>query len=77
MGRLERKLDADLIARIENGWTPHAQTKPLKKQKPPRRRPTYRAARRNDARGEVWRGIKPTGSVYHPPVRPNRSRKWR
>lgn len=35
---------------------------------------TYRAARRNAARGLVWPGIKPTGRIYHGPVQLNRSR---
>ena len=36
MGRLERKLDEDLIDRIDAGWTPSARIKPVKKPKPPR-----------------------------------------
>lgn len=53
MGRLERKLDLDLIARIEAGWTPkddkirETQRKLLKKPKPPRPAWTYRGAWRN------------------------------
>jgi len=37
---------------------------------------TYRAARRNAARGSVWRGATPTGRRYLPPVRLNRSAHW-
>ena len=43
--------------------------------KSPRAAPTYRAARRNAARGTVWRGVVAKQS-YVPPVRLNRSRKW-
>ena len=50
MGRLERKLDTDLIERMEAGWTPSARTVPVKKNKPPRHASTYRAARRNRTR---------------------------
>lgn len=53
-----------------------------KRQRGPRPASTYRAARRNAVLrptigpGTTWRGIKPTGAIYHPPVRLNRSRKW-
>ena len=80
MGRLERHLDTDLIARINRGWKPQDQTKPLKRVRVPRGCDEYRAARRNEtlrtAPKSTWRGIEPTGSVYHPPVRHNRSPKW-
>jgi hypothetical protein len=58
MGRLERHLDLDLIARLRSG-VKH-EPKGLRQQKPPRRAETYRGARRNAAKGSVWRGIKPT-----------------
>ena len=51
----------------------------MKPRKPPRDHRTYRAYRRNLSfreLGLVWEGRKPNGSVYHPPVRMNRSRKW-
>lgn len=47
MGRLERHLDIDLIAKIENGWKPQHEVKPMTRQKEPRRADTYRSARRN------------------------------
>lgn len=40
-----------------------------------RKASTYRGARRNAAKGQVWRGIQPKRRKYHPPVRANRSRK--
>jgi hypothetical protein len=53
MGRLERQLDLDLLARLKAGIK-HP-PKPLKRAKPPRPWWTYRAAWRNlhrrDARG--------------------------
>jgi hypothetical protein len=57
----------------------------------PRPAGSYRGARRNARRAEFewvdgrkvitrprqpWVGIEPAGRLYHPPVRPNRSRKW-
>jgi hypothetical protein len=39
----------------------------------PRPAETYRAARRNAARGAVWAGVAPNLRLRHPPVRPNRS----
>lgn len=45
-------------------------------------RNSYRAERRNavlrpeKGKPGVWQGIKPTGRVYHPPVRLNRSKHW-
>jgi hypothetical protein len=47
MGRLERKLDSDLIERMEAGWTPSSRATPLKKAKQPRAASTYRSVRRN------------------------------
>ena len=89
MGRLERKLDEDLIDRIDAGWTPSARTKPVKRAKPPREASSYRAARRNAERGTVWKGIEPKnpssletgdaiwdGKQYVKAVRINRSKKW-
>jgi ubiquitin-protein ligase len=57
----------------------------------PRDSSTYRAARRNAKRSiwvgrvfktiltprQPWPGIQPTARLYHPPVRPNRSKKWK
>jgi hypothetical protein len=37
----------------------------------PRPAKTYRGARRNAARGTTWRGVKPTGRIYQPPVYEN------
>ena len=51
MGRLERKLDIDLIAKIENGWKPHSNPEPVKRLKPIRTADSYRGARRNAAKG--------------------------
>lgn len=48
-----------------NGWQRPAGAK---KSRPAS---TYRGARRNAARGEVWRGISPTERLYRAPVRPN------
>ena len=78
MGRLERKLDEDLIDRIDAGWTPSARIKPVKKSKPPREASSYRGARRNAERGMVWRAIHASRvKVHHaPPVHLNRSKKW-
>ena len=75
MGKLERKLDEDLIDRMEAGWTPSARTAPVKKSKPTRELSSYRAARRNAARGTVWRGA-PSAYLSSPAVRLNRSKKW-
>lgn len=42
----------------------------------PRPKHTYRAARRNDMRGLVWKGARPTGGgPYRWAIRPNVSRK--
>lgn len=77
MGRLERKLDEDLIDRMAAGWTPSSRTTPAKRSKPPRAASSYRAARRNAAKGLVWRGHLEITKVIEPPtVRLNRSRKW-
>jgi hypothetical protein len=63
MGRLERHLDLDLIARLRSG-VKH-EPKGLRQQKSPRAGSSYRGVQRNEMlRGEVrgvWRGIKPTG----------------
>ena len=78
MGKLERKLDEDLIARMEASGTIQ-RTKPAKKKDlTPREGSSYRAARRNAAKGTVWRAIHLSRiKVQHPPpVRLNRSRKW-
>lgn len=72
MGRLERKLDLDLIARMEAGGRPKQQTKTRKNK--PRKAETYRAARRNAMRGSVWKGIDPTHIQTHV-ITLNRSRK--
>lgn len=53
MGRLERKLDQDLIDLIDSGWTPRRDSKPAKTQKTPRTAASYRDARRNAIRS-VW-----------------------
>jgi hypothetical protein len=45
--RLERHIDAELVARIQDGWRPKDRTEPLKRAKTPRSADTYRAARRN------------------------------
>ena len=78
MGKLERKLDEDLIDRMAAGWTPSARTTPAKKAYNPRPANLYRAARRNAAKGTVWRAIHASRvKVQHPPpVRLNRSRQW-
>jgi hypothetical protein len=80
MGRLERRLDTDLIARIQNGWKPKDRVEPLKRVRIPKSRDDYRGARRNHVLRtkpkSTWKGITPTVEQYHPPVRPNRSRKW-
>lgn len=81
MGRLERHLDTDLIARIANGWKPNKEeAKPLKRLRTPKAADQYRGAQRNlvlrAKPRSTWRGIEATGGKYHPPVRHNRSRKW-
>lgn len=50
MGRYERKLDHELIARMANGWRVWREVKPLKRQKPPRPCWTYRSFWR-----EAWK----------------------
>lgn len=42
----------------------------------PRPAETYRGARRNAARGGMWRGAVPTGAITYPPVRANKSRRY-
>jgi len=89
MGRLERHLDEDLIDRMDAGWSPSQRTTPAKKAKPAREASSYRAARRNAAKGTVWRGVvaKQLGGIesgdrvwnglqYVGAVRINRSKKW-
>lgn len=79
MGLLERKLDVDLIARIENGWKPHSIPEPIKKVKPLREGSTYRSALRNQTR-RVLRHARTTrleviqGRVISP--RPRWSGMW-
>lgn len=41
----------------------------------PRPAATYRGARRNAARGSVWRGIAPDSRFEHAPLRRNRTRR--
>lgn len=75
MGRLERHLDEDLIDRIDAGWTPTSDKKTkTKRKKPIRLNNSYRASRRNAARGTVWRGPE-TKYIPRPPVRLNRSQR--
>lgn len=51
MGRLERKLDTDLIRRIKAGNLKHRAEGPtIKHQRKPRPAQSYRAARRNQRR---------------------------
>ena len=76
MGKLERKLDEDLIDRMEAGWTPSARTTPAKKARTARPAKSYRAARRNAAKGTVWQGVKPAWAVEQPHMLLNRSKKW-
>jgi hypothetical protein len=56
MGRLERHLDLDLIARVQAGIK--VRPEPLKRVIAPKPGDDYRAARRNDARGLVWQGVR-------------------
>ena len=51
---LLRKLDADLIERIKNKVP--MPVPPVKRVKPNRKAKSYRAARRNTARGSTWKG---------------------
>ena len=79
MGRLERKLDTDLIAKLHSGW--RSSPKPDHTAVlAPRRSDSYRGALRNAVlRGDIrstWQGIEPTRRAYHPPYRANRSTKW-
>ena len=78
MGLLERHLDEDLIDRMAAGWTPSQRSTPVKKQNIPRGPSSYRAARRNAAKGTVWRAIHASRIKYlsSPTVRLNRSKKW-
>jgi hypothetical protein len=85
MGKLERKLDISLVARIKKRddgslYIPRAEPKPIAKMKPPRASSDYRGSRRNATRATgaimVRRGghiIK--SSLYRTP-RLNRSDKW-
>lgn len=56
MGRLERRLDLGLIARLKAGIKFEA--KPVKRVRAPKPAEDYRAARRNAARGLVWHGAR-------------------
>jgi hypothetical protein len=89
IGRLRRNLDAELIAKMQSGWKPKDRAEPMKRQPAPRRGLTYRGARRNVCLRayprQVWSDqhyLDPTlirevsKRMQHPPVRPNRSRKW-
>jgi hypothetical protein len=76
--RFHRHLDLDLIALIEAG-AKRPKRVGANKHKFPRKAETYRGARRNHVLrtlGTTWRGIKPTGAIYRPPVRANRSDNW-
>jgi hypothetical protein len=64
MGRLERKLDEDLIDRMAAGWTPSARTVSVKKGRTARVAKSYRAFRRNAAKGTVWVGAKAKQPYY-------------
>jgi hypothetical protein len=75
LGRLERHLDEDLIDRMASGWTPSARTVPVKKGRTARVAKSYRAFRRNEAKGTVWIGTQ-AKQRYLPPIRLNRSEKW-
>lgn len=78
MGRLERKLDIDLIAKIESGWKPGSMAEPLKRQKPVRQAATYRGARRQMAKiTKHWDGITPTMKASYSAFRQNRSKHWK
>lgn len=72
MGRFERNLDVDLIERMQSGWRPHSESKPLKKQKETRAAVTYRAARRNLA-SLPWPGLREKGKYFRPPLVRSRS----
>lgn len=73
--RLERHVDWDLTERI-------LASGPIKKQpvtktkKQPRERAKYRGARRNEARGSVWRGA-PRNYLGLPAIGLNRSQHWK
>lgn len=85
MGRLERKLDLDLVSRIKaraDGTLyvsrPDA-AKPIKKIKPPRQGRSYRGARRNFDRIKGWPDAtfaksRPLARSINIPL--NRSDKW-
>lgn len=83
MGKLERHLDADLVARIafrDDGtcYIPRAAPTAAHKVKPPRGASTYRAARRNvehaaSIREAIYQA-RPLAPVYG--ARLNRSRHW-
>lgn len=72
MGRLERKLDLDLIARMRAGIKPKRETSGGRHN--PRRLETYRGFRRNAA-PLPWPGSA-TGREELPAPRPNISRRW-
>jgi hypothetical protein len=78
MGRLERHLDDEAIARVMRKRAGIREPQPSLKRrtKPPRARSTYRAARRNavlhpeEGKPGIWNGAK-TKYFPHPTVRPN------
>lgn len=76
MGKLERHLDEDLIDRMAAGWTPSARTVPVKKGRTARVAKSYRAARRNAAKGTVWAGVPIRHEMFPRHIRLNRSKKW-
>lgn len=71
MGRLERHLDQEAVARVLNK-TPRQKPTVTRRRKP-RKAGDYRAARRNDAKGTVWQGA-PLTRPFSGIVPLNRSR---
>lgn len=54
--RLRKMIDFSLVTRMKNGWRAKDDVKPLKRVLlDPRPSYSYRAARRNAARGTVWK----------------------
>lgn len=80
---LLRKLDLDLIARMEASGRIEKKQK-AKRGKPPRQASKYRGARRNAQRGQVWRNSfsdQQRQDVCHDgsfggAIKLNRSRRW-
>jgi hypothetical protein len=70
-----KRIDFDLAERIIASG-PIKRTKPLSNAKEPREAYSYRGARRNAARGSVWKGIRPNGRspVFFNAL--NRSQNW-